>query len=116
MKQSSVKKMLLGIRKCIKGAESYLFNFFPNFLGFWYHKKAHIFLITHVKFHSWKVMRLEDINKKISGYGNRNELYVVIIGNCNIQNCLPNPHGFTNLTSILKDLYGFQWKTAEAPK
>ena len=29
----------------LKGAQSYVFNFFPNFC-----KKVHIFLITHVKF------------------------------------------------------------------
>ena len=39
---------LLGL---FKGAQSYFFNFFPNFWRFWYHKKAHIFLITHAKFH-----------------------------------------------------------------
>ena len=33
----------------------------------------------HEKFHSWKVMRLEDINEKVSGYGNHNKVYVVII-------------------------------------
>ena len=38
----------------------------------------------------------------MSGYGNHNEVYVVIIkGNCNIQNCLPHPNGSTILTEIL---------------
>ena len=35
----------------LKGPKSYLFHLFPNFWRFCYHKKAHIFLITHVKFH-----------------------------------------------------------------
>ena len=35
----------------VKGAQSDLFNIFLNFWRFWYHMKAHIFLITHVKFH-----------------------------------------------------------------
>ena len=39
----------------LKGAQSYLLNFWR----FWYHKKAHIFLLTHVKFHGWKVLHLE---------------------------------------------------------
>ena len=46
-------------------------------------------------------MRLEDINEKVSGDGNHNEIYVVIIGNCNKQNCLPHPNGLTNSTEIL---------------
>ena len=33
----------------LKEALSYLFNIFPNFSRFCYHKKAHIFLITHGK-------------------------------------------------------------------
>ena len=65
--------------KSIKGAQSDLFNFFPNFWRFWYHKKAHIFLITHVKFRSWKELRLEDNNEKVSGYVTINEAYIVII-------------------------------------
>ena len=56
----------------LKGAQSYLFNFFPNFWRFWYHKKAHIFIITHVKFHGLKVFCLEDIYEKGSDYGNHN--------------------------------------------
>ena len=44
-------KFLLAISKSVKGVQSYLFNFFPHFWRFWYHKKAHIFLITDVKFH-----------------------------------------------------------------
>ena len=36
----------------VKGAQSYLFNFYSNFWRFCYHKKAHIFLITHRKFYS----------------------------------------------------------------
>ena len=60
------------VRGVVKGAQSDLFNFFPNFRRFWYHKKAHIFLITHVKFHGWKVFRLEEINENVPGYGNHN--------------------------------------------
>ena len=44
--------------------------FFHTFWRFCYHKKAHIFLITHVEFYSYKVFRLEDINENMSGYGN----------------------------------------------
>ena len=56
----------------LKGAQSYLFNFFPTFGDFDITKKAHIFLITHVKFHGWKVLHLDNINEKVSGYGNHN--------------------------------------------
>ena len=78
-----------------------------NFWSFFYHKKAHIFLVTHVKFHSWKVMRLEDI--KVSGYGialpYKWGLHNNFIGTAiNIQSCLPNPNGLTNSNEIL-DLY-----------
>ena len=52
---------------------SYFFNFFfSNFLRFWYYKKTHIFLITRVKFYSWNMFRLEDINENMPGYGNHN--------------------------------------------
>ena len=50
-KQNKQKQNKTKIISIIKGAQSYLFNFFSNFWRFWYHKKAHIFLITHVKFH-----------------------------------------------------------------
>ena len=40
----------------IKGAQSNFFNFFQTF-------GAHIFLIPNGKFHSWEVLRLEDINE-----------------------------------------------------
>ena len=50
----------------------FFFIFFKNLGRFWYHKKAHIFLKTHVKFYSWKVFRLEDINENVPGYGNHN--------------------------------------------
>ena len=56
----------------LKGAQSYLFNFLKNFWRFCYHKKAHIFLITHDKFYHWKLFCLEDINENVSGYGNHN--------------------------------------------
>ena len=50
----------------------YFSFFFSNFLRFWYHKKAHIILISHGKFHSWKAFRSEDINENVPGYGNHN--------------------------------------------
>ena len=56
----------------LKEAQSYFFNFFSNFSGFWYHKKAHIFLITHVKFYNWNMFCLEDTNENVPGYGNHN--------------------------------------------
>ena len=66
------KKSFYNMLTAVKGAQSYFFNFFPNFWWFWYHKNAHIFLITHVKFHGLRVLRLEDINENESGYGNHN--------------------------------------------
>ena len=57
-----------------KGAQSYFFNFLKNFWRFWYHhKKAHIFLSTHVKFHSQNMFHKEDIDEKVPGYGNHNK-------------------------------------------
>ena len=50
---------------------------FSNFWRFWYHKKVHFFLITHGKFHSWKVFRLEDTNENMSSYGNHNQASTV---------------------------------------
>ena len=49
-----------------KEDQSYLFNF----QRFCYHEKAHIFLITHGEFNSWKVFCLNDINENVPGYGN----------------------------------------------
>ena len=51
-----------------------IFSFFFQTIlrRFWYYKKAHIFLITNDKFHSWKAFRLEDINENVPGYGNHN--------------------------------------------
>ena len=40
-------------------------TFFSNFWRFRYHKKSHIFLITHSKFYNWEVFRLEDINENV---------------------------------------------------
>ena len=34
-------------------------------------------LITHGKFNSWNILRLEDINENVSGYGNHNKAYIV---------------------------------------
>ena len=50
-------------------------TFFSNFWRFCYHKKAHIFLIAHVKFYSLKVFCLEDINENMSGYSNHLSLH-----------------------------------------
>ena len=47
-------------------------TFFFKFLVILVSQKAHIFLLTHVKCHSWKAFRLEDINEKVSGYCNHN--------------------------------------------
>ena len=46
------------------------FIFFSNFLRFWYEKIAHIFFITHGKFHNW-VFCLEDVkeNMPLKGAG-----------------------------------------------
>ena len=46
------------------------FQLFSQLLKFRYFKKARIILMFHVKFHSSKVLRLEDINEKVYGYGN----------------------------------------------
>ena len=54
----------------IKGAQSY--PFISNFRRFCYHKKAHIFLITHDKFNRWKVFHLEDVNENVSCSGKHN--------------------------------------------
>ena len=45
-----------------------IFSTFPNFLRYLCHKEAHSFLISHAKFHSWKVFRLGEINENVSGY------------------------------------------------
>ena len=58
----------------LKGAQSYFFNFFPNFWRFWYHREAHIFPLNAVKFHDWKLFCLEDIHENVTGYGNHNKL------------------------------------------
>ena len=47
--------------------------FFSKLLEiFWYHKKAHIFLLTHGKFLSLKAFYLEDVNENVPGYSNHN--------------------------------------------
>ena len=53
----------------------FFFYFVSNLWRFWYDKKAHIFLITHGKFHSWKVFRLEDINENMPCNGYHNKVY-----------------------------------------
>ena len=77
---------LVSIRM-VKGAQSYLFNFFSNFWRFWYHKKAHVFLITHDNFTAetcsvWKIlMKICLVMVTII------KLTQQDISNCNIQNC-----------------------------
>ena len=61
----------------LQGAKSYFFNFFSNFWQFWYHKKADIFLITHVKFYNWNMFSCKDINENVPGYGNHNWTWTV---------------------------------------
>ena len=56
----------------LKEPSSIFSTFFSNFWRFCYHKKGHIFFITHGKFYSQKVFHLEDINENVSGYGNYN--------------------------------------------
>ena len=53
-----------------KGAKSYFFNFFLNFLKFWYQKMSHIFLITREKFYDQKVFPWEDSIENVTSYGN----------------------------------------------
>ena len=48
------------------------------------------------------MLRLKDINEKVSGYGNHNHemklTFSNYIGKCNTQNFLPNRNGLTDLT------------------
>ena len=39
---------------------------FSSLLIFWYHKKAHIFPVTHVECYSWNMSHLEDIGENIA--------------------------------------------------
>ena len=51
----------------------YVFLIFKKiFLRFLYQKKAHIFLITHEKFYSWNMFRLEDTDKNVTSYDYHN--------------------------------------------
>ena len=56
--------------------------FFSNFLKFWYHEQAHIFLINHSKFKQlesvWVIWTILLINENMP---------MIMMGNCNIQNC-----------------------------
>ena len=52
-------------------------------------KKAYIFLITPGEFCSWKVYRLQDINKNVISYGN-------LVGNCKVCNLFLYLNGLTN--------------------
>ena len=55
-----------------KGAQSYFFNFFSNFLRFRYQKRTHIFLITHKKVYGKMVFSWEDSSERVISYGNYN--------------------------------------------
>ena len=51
---------------------SHIFStfFFSHFWRFWYYKKAHMFLTTHMVNLTAEKSCLEDINENVSGYGN----------------------------------------------
>ena len=73
---------------------------FSNFWRFCYHRKAHIFFITHGKFYRWKVFCLEDINENVYSYGH-NWAYTVRYRQLQfIQNCFVYPNGLTVSTEI----------------
>ena len=69
-------------------------TFFSNFCRLCYYKNAHIFLVTHGKFNSWKVFRLEDINENVSAY-------TVRCRQRQYTNLLRTSNGLTILTGIL---------------
>ena len=46
VKKLLFKNMSASFSSIVKGVQSYLFSIFSNFWRFWYHKDAHIFLIT----------------------------------------------------------------------
>ena len=50
---------------CIQNQRSPVRFFQPFFPNFWYYRKAHIFLIIHLKFHNWNLSRMEDINENV---------------------------------------------------
>ena len=62
-------------------------------------KKAHIFLMTHGKFHSWIAIRLEYMIKMCLVM--ETTIKLTQIGNCNIQSCLVHPNGWTVSTEVL---------------
>ena len=66
--EQSIGKQKQAKQKTAKGAQSHFFNFFSfKLLVIWYHKKAHIFFMTVVKFYNWNMFRLEDINENLPG-------------------------------------------------
>ena len=79
-----MKGQISVVRDCqlMEPKKSYRFIFFFKLLEILLlpdYKKAHIFLITYVKFYSWKVFRLEDINENVAGYGNHNQAYAYTV-------------------------------------
>ena len=67
------KKIQLCSKQALfKVAQSDFSTFFKLLEILIFDEKARIFLITHGKFPSWKVIRLEDINENVPGYGNHN--------------------------------------------
>ena len=63
------------------------------------YKRAHIFLITHGKSHTWKLFCLQDINENVSGYGNYDYAYTVRISQLQLKHMF-----FTS-----KQLDQFKW-------
>ena len=50
--------------------------FFFKLLQLWYQMKAHIFLITIVKFYNLSMFHLEDIIENVNNHGHHNEAYI----------------------------------------
>ena len=48
------------------------FQHFPQLLEILVSQESSYCFIILVKFHGWKVLRLEDVHEKVSGYGNHN--------------------------------------------
>ena len=88
----------------------FIFHFFFKLWRFWYHKEAHIFVVTHVKFYSWNMFRLEDIDENVPGYGNHNWTCTVRYANCKSQNCV---FTYSNFEFITVEWCLFIWNTKQ---
>ena len=64
-------KMLWQLKK-----PSPIFSTLKKKWRFWHHKDAHIFQITLVKFYSWNMLHLKDINENVPSYGNHNQALI----------------------------------------